>query len=498
MTAMYRLLAVFLLLSCLSSLARDAWPGFLGPDRTVPGTSNNNSILSDLGDQSPHLLWKVPSGEGHSSPCITSGSLFLTSSEDGGKTLVMTAYNLENGEVRWQYRAKGAVEEYFGHIAADPAAPTPCTTGETVFFYFGGYGLIARDVETGELKWEKPFPFEPKTFGTGTSPVLTGHGIVVNRDGTSDSSIQCLKVEDGSTLWKIPRPGFRGIYASPFHWKNSKRTEVVVPGMNSLRAYSPEDGSQLWQVGDLCVFPCTTPIADGDHLYFAAWATPNAANDEKIEQSFWGDIELAPGETDNPDWIFKRFDKNRDGSIVREELPESRMLEVFAFIDRDQNNAWSHGELTSVISSIAPGRNLMIAVSAGRQGTLTEGQGISWTYDKGKALPYVSSPLLLNSRVYLAKTGGIITCLNATTGQPVFGPGRCNVGGEYYSSPAAWGDKVILCAKQGVVLILQDGEKLNVLAEHNLGEEIYATPAIVDGALYIRSREHLWAFGKRD
>ncbi|MAS96013.1 MAG: hypothetical protein CMO55_22645 [Verrucomicrobiales bacterium] len=497
---MNRSLCIFLfLLNFLVPLTlRADWPGFLGPDRKASSDSHDNGILSDLGKKSPHLRWKIPSGKGHSSPCITGDFLFLTSTEDGGKTLVMTAYNRKTGEVLWRQKAEGEVEDYFGHLAADPAAPTPCTNGEVVVFYFGGYGLIARDVETGDLKWEKPYPFQPKTFSVGTSPILTDHGVVVNRDGTSNSSIQCFNIDDGSLLWEIPRPGFRGTYASPYLWKNSQRTELVVPGMNSLRAYSPADGSPLWQVEDLCVFPCTTPVADKDQLYFAAWATPNADSEEKLEQSFWGDLEFEPGETDDPNWIFKRFDKNNDNRIVREELPESRMLDVFAFIDRDQNGYWTPEEPTAVISSTAPGRNLMVAISAGHDGTLTEGQGIAWTYDNGKALPYVSSPLLLNDRVYLAKTGGILTCLDAKSGNPVFGPKRCNVGGEYYSSPVGWGDKVIHCAKQGVALILQEGDELNVLAEHNLEEEIYASPAIVDGTLYIRTRDHLWAFGESD
>ena len=70
--------------------------------------------------------------------------------------------------------------------------------------------------------------------------------------------------------------------------------------------------------------------------------------------------------------------------------------------------------------------------------------------------------------------------------------------GEYYSSPIAWGNKIILCAQRGVVLVLKDADELTILKEHDLGEEIYATPAVVDDILYLRTRDHLWAFGKKD
>ena len=70
--------------------------------------------------------------------------------------------------------------------------------------------------------------------------------------------------------------------------------------------------------------------------------------------------------------------------------------------------------------------------------------------------------------------------------------------GEYYASPIAWGDKIILCAQRGIVLVLEDGDEMKVLHEHKLGEEIYATPAIAGGVLYLRSKDHLWAFGRKE
>ena len=146
----------------------------------------------------------------------------------------------------------------------------------------------------------------------------------------------------------------------------------------------------------------------------------------------------------------------------------------------------------------APGENLMVAVEAGHEGKLKEGSGIVWTYSKGKALPYVPSPLVVGGRVYLLKSGGVITCLDAATGKTVYGPMRNGVSGEYYASPVAWGDKVILCAQRGIVLVLETGDEMKVLSENQFGEEIYATPAIVDGVIYLRTDKHLMAIGRKD
>ena len=352
-------------------------------------------------------------------------------------------------------------------------------------------------MKSGDLAWERKLSFRSSTFGTGTSPILHGDLLVLNRDGTKEAAILGISTRDGTTRWEIPRPGFRTTYSTPFVWKNSKRTELVVPGMLSLRSYDLEKGALLWNVDDLCVFPCTTPTADKDRLFFAAWATPNADAKERRDQIFWGDIEVTPKEASDPSWFFKRFDKDGNKLITREELPPSRALDVFNFIDSDGDNSWTEEEFGRVQNSSAPGRNLLVAVDAGGENLLTPRKGIAWSYNKGKALPYVSSPLLLNGRLYLIKTGGVITCLDAKTGSPVYGPQRCGVSGEYYASPIAWGDKVLLCAQQGIMLVLKDAKELTMLKEYDLGEEIFTTPAVADKVLYIRSRNHLWAFGNK-
>jgi hypothetical protein len=67
--------------------------------------------------------------------------------------------------------------------------------------------------------------------------------------------------------------------------------------------------------------------------------------------------------------------------------------------------------------------------------------------------------------------------------------------GEYYASPV-WADgKVFVAAKNGFVLVLSDGPKLEVLARNDMGGEILATPAIAGGRLFIRTREKLYCIG---
>ena len=56
--------------------------------------------------------------------------------------------------------------------------------------------------------------------------------------------------------------------------------------------------------------------------------------------------------------------------------------------------------------------------------------------------------------------------------------------------------KVYAASHNGVVVVLAAGDKLTVLARNNLGEPIGATPALVDGKIYVRTEKHLYAFGE--
>ncbi len=57
-------------------------------------------------------------------------------------------------------------------------------------------------------------------------------------------------------------------------------------------------------------------------------------------------------------------------------------------------------------------------------------------------------------------------------------------------------DKVYIASEEGVVVVLDAGGKLNILAKNKLDGAILATPALVDSNIYVRTENHLYAFGK--
>ena len=98
------------------------------------------------------------------------------------------------------------------------------------------------------------------------------------------------------------------------------------------------------------------------------------------------------------------------------------------------------------------------------------------------------------NKLYLVKKGGFITCVDTTTGKPVYNQERLGVGGEYYATPITVGDKIIIAAERGTVFVIKPSDKLEIIARNEIEENLAATPAIVDDTIYLRGSKHLWAF----
>ena len=103
---------------------------------------------------------------------------------------------------------------------------------------------------------------------------------------------------------------------------------------------------------------------------------------------------------------------------------------------------------------------------------------------------------MYRGRVYLVKDGGLLTCLDAATGRPYYEAERLGVGGDYYATPVAVGEYILVCAQRGTVFLVRAGDHFEIIAGNALGEALYATPAVIENTLYLRGDEHLWAFGK--
>ncbi len=136
--------------------------------------------------------------------------------------------------------------------------------------------------------------------------------------------------------------------------------------------------------------------------------------------------------------------------------------------------------------------NGMLAVRLGGEGDMTE-KNIVWSYRR--SVPQLPSPLVYKNVLYMINDGGRVTTFKPESGD-VISEGRLRgAGSKFYASPVAADNKVFFISLRGIISVLKADGSLDILAQSDLNEDCYATPAIADGRIYIRTVNTLYCFG---
>ncbi len=133
-----------------------------------------------------------------------------------------------------------------------------------------------------------------------------------------------------------------------------------------------------------------------------------------------------------------------------------------------------------------------MAVKLGGSGDVTDTH-VLWRFEK--SLPDVPAPLVYKDVVFLVRSGGIATTLNAQTGKVLKQARLTGALEDYYASPIGVDGKVYIASEHGKVVVLRAAGDWEILAINEFDSDIYATPAISEGQMYIRTRNALYAIG---
>lgn len=194
------------------------------------------------------------------------------------------------------------------------------------------------------------------------------------------------------------------------------------------------------------------------------------------------------------DGLLETGDANHDGRLSREEAPPGPARQHFPYIDADKDGQLTRGEYETIARIFDESRNVGMSVRADGRGDVTDTH-VAWRVARG--LPYVPSPLVYEGRVHLVRNGGLASCYEAATGKVLYQEERLDALGDNYASPVAAGGLVCVISQPGTAVVLRASDTLEVLSRNPLGEPVLATPAIVDGVLYVRTTGSLYAFGTK-
>jgi outer membrane protein assembly factor BamB len=250
-----------------------------------------------------------------------------------------------------------------------------------------------------------------------------------------------------------------------------------VAGSGKLKGYDPETGVERWTCNTLLRTIMTTPVVHDGVIYLSVESYGDTDRVLKYALLEWKDT-------------------NQDGKLTKKELAEP-FWKKFDYGDLDGDGVLVEAEIDRAFqapTNRVGGGNIIQAIRGGGEGDVTETH-VLWDLDN-RAPSSIASPLLVDNRLFLVKDGGVSSCFDAASGEPVWYRKRIRNFGTYYASPVSGDGKIYVTGENGFVVVLEDGPELKVLAKNDLGGSCIATPAIADGRLYFRTRDKLLCIGE--
>lgn len=456
------------------------WTRFRGPNGT--GISDTTGLPSAF-SPTANVVWRTAVPQGHSSPVLTRTHIFLTGF-DGDSRLVI-ALDRGSGKELWRREVprvnKGRLDG-----PNNPASPSPVTDGARVFAFFQDFGLMAFTAEGREL-WRLPLgPFNI-FYGFGASPILADETLILPVDQDAGSYLLGVDTRTGKVRYKVDRPGVISGYSTPTLYEpKGGPKQVIVPESFQLSSYAVADGRRVWWVRGLACEMKSVASIDGDTLYVNGWGFPqNQPGAQVATVSFEEGLE--------------RYDTNADGRIAGAEItgtePMDKMLSPkygFPAFDLDRNGSLDAREW-EIFRMMLASENGLLAIALGGNGDMTA-TAVKWKYSR--PVPQVPSTLLYRGALFMVNDSGILISFNPATGE-VLKQGRLKGAiDKYFASPVGADGKVFLVSQDGTVSVVEAKGQWEMLSVNALGEEVFATPAIADGRIYVRTRSALYAFGK--
>ena len=463
----------------LGASADPDWSRFRGPNGN--GVSTSAGLPTEFGPDH-NVLWKTAVPAGHSSPVLTRSRIFLTATDHDA--LFVLGLDRATGRELWRREVprarKGRLDGPNG-----PASPSPVTDGDRVYAFFQDFGLIAFSAE-GNEQWRLALgPFN-QYYGFGSSPILVDGVLVLAVDQDSGSYLLGVDASSGKVRYKVDRPGVISGYSTPTVYQpKDGSTQVLIPESFQLSAYDVRDGHRVWWVRGLACEMKSVASIEGDTAYINGWGFPQNQPGRQVAT-----VSFEEG--------LKRYDKNGDGRVGADEItgdgPMDKMLGGaigFPAFDLDRNGSLDAREW-DVFRAMMAAENGLLAITLGGHGDMSA-TAIRWRYQR--PVPQVPSTLLYQGVLFMVNDSGILLGINPATGD-VLKQGRLKGAiDKYFASPIGADGKVFLVSQDGTASVVSAKADWEIVSVNALGDEVFATPAIADGRLYVRTKSTLYCFG---
>jgi len=499
-------LALSLFCSLLTTLCsgEESWNQFRG----AGGNAYAGQSFAPTKPSDANTAWKKTIPPGLSAPVLSDGLLVLTAIDT--HRFYTIAIDAKTGHERWRVAAPEVTFEKH-HQAGSPAASTPLIEKQSIFVYFGSFGLLCYDHE-GKEQWRMPIETPKSLYGTSVSPIAYHDQVILVLDDEntlhdsklSRSRIIAINKKSGKLSWETGRPFNRSGWSTPTIWQHAQGDEIVVLGNGRVTGYEASTGAEKWYATGFSRETIAQPIVGQGMVYAAAAMLGGVADDQPDTEPFWT--------------AMMHFDTNKDGQLGQNEITEhftfpfrpelppghpgfgrplpgdpkkrkARQLEMFRYIDKNKDGRWTREEFIARLN-FDRGKPVLMAIQPGGHGDVSNSH-VAWRLHKG--LPEVPSPIFHKGLIYLVRNGGFLTAVDAQSGSVIYKE-RLGASGPYSASPVIANDHLYVLSERGTITVIPCGKTFTRTHQFDLRERCWVTPAFDKQTLYLRSEKHLWAF----
>ncbi len=419
------------------------WASFRGSSATGVVEGYPTPVKWDI-ERSENIRWRtyIP-GLGHSSPVVWGERVFITTAvkDKGESSLKVGLY----GDV-------GSVKE--GNIFSWHVYCIDRRTGKI---------LWNRESHKGKPKVKR----HPKSTHASPTPCTDGNYVVAF---FGSEGMYCYDME-GKLIWKKDLGKLDwGFFSSPSAQWGGGSSPVIhgqmviiqcdVQENSFLAAFDLADGAQIWK----------TPRND-----FPTWGTPTVYTGREHSQIIINGYKHIGGydiKTGKEIW------KMKGGGDIP--VPTPIVGHNLIYITN------AHGGKSPIYA---------VCLSATGDISLNEDESsnkhIAWSYSKDGN--YIPTPILYNDYLYCCSGKGKISCIEAETGKLLYRESLSSSSVPFSASPVAADGKIYCTAEKGDIYVLKAGPEFKLIGTNKMNETCMATPAISQGALFFRTRNHLVA-----
>ena len=413
--------------------AADDWPSWRGP--TGDGLAAADASPPLTWGEEENVLWAIElPGLGNSSPVIRDGRIYLTAAID---------------------------------LEAVPEGEAPgAQPGPTNAEHLHRFVVLALDQETGEELWRtavaEAMPHESvhtTSSHASASIQLDGERVIAFFGSRGLHGL----TPEGRLVWSRELGSMETLMAfgegsTPAVHEGTVVVQWDEEGQSFVAAFDSKTGEERWREPREVDSSWGSPViaeVDGDALAILTGSDETRAYDVETGEVVWA----CPGMSKNP---------------VNSPLIAGGVLYVM--------NSY-RGKIIQAID---------LERAAGEVGSET---GLLWS--KGQDAPYVPMPIVVEGLLYyLRDSTGVLTCLDARTGEKVYGGKRLESVKRIHASPVSAAGRIYFTSREGQTVVVRAGKEFEILAVNELDDVFDATPAIVGSSIYLRGRSRLYRLGE--